>query len=649
MRMDAPAQALQTPVSTDDAAMSEVERRLQQVASAVRDAETMRDELATVTARLQQLERDRANPASAAPQSVISRPAAASSPDALPPWAVPIAPVDRTARIGQVLLERGLISTEDLDRALDLQQRTGRRVGEALADLGIVSTRTIAEALAKHLGVPFVDLQEHVPDVLLSSAIPEEMARRFCALPVSQYNGQLVVAMESPNDLFAMDDLRVVTAQPILPVGADPEQLRAAIERAYRRSDIESSIDDATDTVDDLTEAFGADVTVSDGPVVQLVSALLEQAVAERASDLHIEPNSDDVKIRMRVDGMLHDTFAVPLSTLRPLVSRLKVMAGIDIAQQRIPQDGRFSASVEGRQIDMRVATFPTAAGEAIVLRLLDASGAAMTMDSIGLTPAEEAKLRDLTFAPQGAVFVTGPTGSGKSSTLYAVASAMNTRDKGIVSVEDPVEYRLEGVKQIHINRKAGMTFASALRVTLRADPDVIMVGEVRDAETARIAADASITGHMVLSTLHTTRAAAAPIRLIDMGVEPYLVASALSCVVAQRLVRRTCERCSEMVVADGDVLRRLGATEAMLEGVTHLREGRGCEACLRTGYRGRTALFEIMAVTEEISKEIASGASASTIERIAVEQGMDTLRVAGMRKVLRGELTLDELARVVA
>jgi type IV pilus assembly protein PilB len=648
--MDALVQPSPTSPQTDDEAMSEIEARLQQVVSKVRDAETIRAELAKVTARLEEVERDVATaPAPAPPQSVISRPAAPSNPDAPPPWAVPIARVDRTLRIGQLLLELDLISQHDLDQALELQQRTGRRVGEALADLGIVSTRTIAETVAQHLGVPFVDLQEHVPDVLLSSLIPEEMARRFCVLPVTQYNGQLVVAMESPNDVFALDDLRVATAQPILPVVADPDQLRAAIERAYRRSDIESSIDDATDTVEDTTDTVGANLTESDGPVVQLVSALLEQAVAERASDLHVEPNSDDVAIRMRVDGMLHDTFTVPLGTLRPLVSRLKVMGGMDIAQQRLPQDGRFSATVEGRKIDIRVATIPTAAGEAVVLRLLDASSAARTLDAIGLTPAEEAKLRDQAFAPQGAIFVTGPTGSGKSSTLYALASALNSRDKGIVSVEDPVEYRLEGVKQIHINRKAGMTFASALRVTLRADPDVIVVGEVRDAETARIAADASITGHMVLSTLHTTRAAAAPIRLIDMGVEPYLVSSALSCVVAQRLVRTPCEHCSELVVADRDVLRRLGATDDMLEGVSHLRERRGCQRCLSTGYRGRTAIVEIMVVSEEIAKEIATGASASTIERIAVAQGMDTLRIAGLRRVLRGELTLDDLARVVA
>lgn len=649
MGMDASTQPVNEVASIEDALMADIEQRLSQVVSKVRDAETIRDELATVTARLQQLEEDRAKAPSAPARSVTSRPAPVSNPDAPPPWAVPIPRVDRTLRIGQVLLDLGLISQGDLDQALELQQRTGRRVGEALADLGIVSTRTIAETLAHHLGVPFVDLQVHVPDVLLSTVMPEEMARRFCALPVAQFNGQLVIAMESPNDLFALDDLRMATAQSILPVAADPDQLRAAIERAYRRSDIESSIDDATDTVDESADVIGADAAVDEGPVVQLVSALLEQAVSERASDLHVEPNSDDVTIRMRVDGMLHDTFTVPLSTLRPLVSRLKVMGGMDIAQQRLPQDGRFSAKVEGRQIDIRVATFPTAAGEAVVLRLLDSSSAARTLDSVGLTPAEEAKLREQAFAPQGSIFVTGPTGSGKSSTLYALASALNSRDKGIVSVEDPVEYRLEGVKQIHINRKAGMTFASALRVTLRADPDVIVVGEVRDAETARIAADASITGHMVLSTLHTTRAAAAPIRLIDMGVEPYLVASALSCVVAQRLVRTPCEHCSEMVVADHAVLRTLGASDDMLEGVSHLLERRGCQACLRTGYRGRTAIVEIMVVSEEIAKEIATGASASTIERIAVEQGMDTLRVAGLRKVLRGELTLDELARVVA
>ena len=355
--------------------------------------------------------------------------------------------------------------------------------------------------------------------------------------------------------------------------------------------------------------------------------------------------------IRMRIDGILHDTSEAPLNVLRPMVSRLKVMGSLDIAQNRLPQDGRFSLSVQGRPIDVRIATVPTAAGESVVLRLLDPVRGAMDLSSLGLSEYESERFVTAFHAPQGAIFVTGPTGSGKSSTLYALISSVNTRDKSIVSVEDPVEYRLDGVKQIQINTRAGMTFPSALRSTLRADPDVILVGEVRDAETARIAADASITGHLVLSTLHATRSAAAPIRLIDMGVEPYLVASAVSCIAAQRLARKLCDHCAKPVdEPDLALLRRLGATDEILDsGHQRPAAASGCSNCRQTGYRGRAAIFEIMPVTEDISRLIVERAASADIERVAVEQGMDTLRIAALRRVLSGDLSIDEMARVVS
>jgi len=503
--------------------------------------------------------------------------------------------------------------------------------------------------LADHLGVPFVDLETHPPDILLAGMIPEEVARRYCALPVERWSGQVVIAMANPNDVFALDDLRVLTGQSILAALADTGHLLAAIERAYSRSDlIASSLDEATDDYDVQAE-IGSSL-VDDGPVVKLVNALLEKAVADRASDLHIEPTSKNVMIRMRIDGILHDTSEAPLNVLRPMVSRLKVMGNLDIAQNRIPQDGRFSLSVQSRPIDVRIATVPTAAGESVVLRLLDPVRGAVDLASLGLTDYESERFVTAFHAPQGAIFVTGPTGSGKSSTLYALISSVNTRDKSIVSVEDPVEYRLDGVKQIQINARAGMTFPSALRSTLRADPDVILVGEVRDAETARIAADASITGHLVLSTLHATRSAAAPIRLIDMGVEPYLVASAISCIAAQRLARKLCDHCATPIEKpDLDLLRRLGATDAILDGVVNVRAPKGCSNCRQTGYRGRAPIFEIMPVTEDITRLIVERAPSADIERVAVDQGMDTLRVAALRRVLRGDLSLDEMVRIVS
>ncbi len=553
-------------------------------------------------------------------------------------------------RLGQAMVERGLITQDDLDNALEHQRTTRKRLGESLIDIGAVTSFQLSQALADHLGVPFVDLETHPPDILLAGMIPEEVARRYCALPVERWSGQVVVAMANPNDVFALDDIRVLTGQSILAALADTGHLLAAIEDAYSRSDlIESSLDDAADDYDVEAE-MGSGTLVDDAPVVKLVNALLEKAVADRASDLHIEPASRSVMIRMRIDGILHDTSEAPLNVLRPMVSRLKVMGSLDISQNRLPQDGRFSLTVQGRPIDVRIATVPTAAGESVVLRLLDPVRGAMDLSSLGLSQYEADRFVTAFHAPQGAIFVTGPTGSGKSSTLYALLSSVNTRDKSIVSVEDPVEYRLDGVKQIQINSRAGMTFPSALRSTLRADPDVILVGEVRDAETARIAADASITGHLVLSTLHATRSAAAPIRLIDMGVEPYLVASAVSCIAAQRLARKLCDTCAAPI-EDPDIaqLQRLGATDALLAEGVHIRSAVGCANCRKTGYRGRAPIFEIMPVTEDITRLIVERAPSGDIERIAVEQGMDTLRTAALRRVLRGDLSIEEMARVVS
>ncbi len=553
-------------------------------------------------------------------------------------------------RLGQAMVDRGLITQDDLDRALEHQRQTRKRLGESLIEIGAVTSFQLSQALADHLGVPFVDLETHPPDVLLAGMIPEEVARRYCALPVERWSGQVVVAMANPNDVFALDDIRVLTGQSILAALADTGHLLAAIEHAYSRSDlIESSLDDAADDYDVEAE-IGMGALIDDAPVVKLVNALLEKAVADRASDLHIEPASRSVSIRMRIDGILHDTSEAPLNVLRPMVSRLKVMGSLDISQNRLPQDGRFSLTVQGRPIDVRIATVPTAAGESVVLRLLDPVRGALDLSSLGLSEYESARFVTAFHAPQGAIFVTGPTGSGKSSTLYALLSSVNTRDKSIVSVEDPVEYRLDGVKQIQINTRAGMTFPSALRSTLRADPDVILVGEVRDAETARIAADASITGHLVLSTLHATRSAAAPIRLIDMGVEPYLVASAVSCIAAQRLARKLCDTCATPIEnPDVAQLRRIGATDEILADGIHLRAAVGCANCRKTGYRGRSPIFEIMPVTEDITRLIVERAPSGDIERIAVEQGMDTLRTAALRRVLRGELSIEEMARVVS
>jgi type IV pilus assembly protein PilB len=634
----------------------DIETRLQQILESIRVAPTSEPDPEPEADR-EQNEATEPSEAIEATETTETEPADPvfdpmldDAPAGFPPFMQPPIQTQSITRLGQAMVDRGLITREDLERALEHQRETRKRLGESLIDIGAVTSLQLSQALAEHLGVPFVDLETHPPDVMLAGMIPEEVARRYCALPVERWSGQVVVAMANPNDVFALDDLRVLTGQSILAALADTGHLLAAIERAYSHSDlIESTLDDAADDYDAEAE-IQAGTLVDDAPVVKLVNALLEKAVADRASDLHIEPASRNVSIRMRVDGILHDSSEAPLNVLRPMVSRLKVMGNLDIAQNRLPQDGRFSLSIQGRQIDVRIATVPTAAGESVVLRLLDPMRGAMDISSLGLTEHESERFVAAFHAPQGAIFVTGPTGSGKSSTLYALLASVNTRDKSIISVEDPVEYRLDGVKQIQINTRAGMTFPSALRSTLRADPDIILVGEVRDAETARIAADASITGHLVLSTLHATSSASSPIRLVDMGVEPYLVASAVSCIAAQRLARKLCEVCAEPIdKPDLKVLERLGATEEMLADEVTLRGPKGCQNCRQTGYRGRSAIFEIMPVTEDITRLIVERAHSAEIEHVAVEQGMDTLRVAALRRVLRGDLSLEEMARVVS
>jgi type IV pilus assembly protein PilB len=552
-------------------------------------------------------------------------------------------------RLGDRLVERGLISAAQLAEGLQLQRERGLRIGEMLVEMDMISSAQLSEVLAEHLGVPFVNLVISPPDPLLATLVPEGFARRYRAVAVERSSAGILVAMADPKDVLALDDLRVLAGQEIFAALADPEQLSVAIDRVYQASAIESTIDDAAGDVEPEVDLTADDITVNDGPMVRLVNAMFDQAIADRASDIHIEPGAKSVRIRTRVDGVLHDTSEAPLSMLRSLIVRLKVLGGLDIAQSRAPQDGRFTITSQGRSIDVRVATLPTAAGESAILRILDSDHSTVAFDNLGLTQAERQRLEPHLFARQGAIIVTGPTGAGKTTTLYAMLREINSRQKSIVSIEDPVEYVVDGIKQVQVNNRANMGFAPALRSVLRSDPDVILVGEVRDAETAKIAASASITGHLVLSSLHTTSAAATTMRLADMGVEPYMVASALTCVVSQRLARRLCQHCAQPLNdPDLSVLRELGAPEEILEGAT-IRTPVGCPACRGTGYHGRMSIFEIMPLSDEIRRLIVERASVADIERVAVEQGMDTLWVAALRRVASGELSIDEMLRIAS
>ena len=560
----------------------------------------------------------------------------------------PAEPPRRWPLLGEMLIARGLVSEAQVDAALDRQRTRGKRLGECLVELGYLTRPVLYRELADRAGVAYVDLQNHVPDLVLAALVPEEIARRFQALPIETRPGEIVVAMAKPEDLLELDDLAVITGCDIIPALADPEQLKEAINRAYVGGDIAESVKDAVEDLDDddAREPVG---DVVDGSIVRLVDALLEQAINDRASDLHIEASEDRVRLRVRVDGVLHDLSEAPPNLLRPMISRLKVMAELDITQTRVPQDGRFSISHNGFDVDVRVATLPSAHGETMVLRLLDNSVGIIALPGLGFRPAELQRYEPAFRAPQGAIIVSGPTGSGKSSTLYSTLAEINTPERSIVSVEDPVEYQLEGLKQIQINPPAGLTFPVALRSILRNDPDVIFIGEVRDGETAHIAAEASITGHLVFSTIHTTSAAAVPLRLTDMGVDPYLVASALTCVVSQRLARRMCAHCAIVDLApDLTRLRALGCTDELLHG-HQIRKAVGCDACHGTGYHGRFAIYEVMLINDAIRTAIYAGASTAEIQRLAVQDGMDTLRVAALRRLVEGDLTIDELARVVA
>ena len=486
--------------------------------------------------------------------------------------------------------------------------------------------------------IDLVDTQIDIAAVLL---VPEALARRHGSLPVGFDGERLIVAMADPNNVIALDDLRVVTGRDLQIVKAD----RAAIQDAWVRlgaldRSTENLLEEALPDEDEDDAGFDS---AADAPIVRAINQIIAQAVQQRASDLHIEPQERDVRVRFRLDGVLHDIMHVPRSLHAGMTSRLKVMAELNIAEKRIPQDGRMTVVIEGNPIDLRVATVPSVWGEEVILRVLDRSSSLLTLQDLGFMDETLERYEQAFRKPYGAILVVGPTGSGKSTTLYSTLSVVNDVARKIITVEDPVEFRLPGISQIHVNPKTGLTFATALRSILRSDPDVVMVGEIRDAETARIAIEAAMTGHLVFSTLHTNDAPSAVTRLIEMGVEPFLVASAVECVLAQRLARKLCTRCKAEYEPQPELLQEPG-----LEGTTVLYKAVGCNYCSGTGYRGRVALVELMLVTEEVERFAVERKSADDVRRLAISQGMRTLREDGMRKVRSGMTSLEEVLRIV-
>jgi type IV pilus assembly protein PilB len=552
-------------------------------------------------------------------------------------------------QLGEVLLEEGLVTYEQLDEALAEQARNGRALGRVLIDLGFVVEQDLVSALAKQIGLPFVDLGDYPIDPAAASLISDALSKRYTALPIGYEDSKLVVAMSDPANVFALDDIRTITGLEIKAVVATRSDIQAAIARFHR---LEESVSDivgaATEEIEELEDLAKARDLVEDAPIVKLVNMLITQAVNERASDIHIEPHEHDVRIRYRIDGVLHEVMRSPKSLQSGVISRMKIMADINIAERRIPQDGRVGLVVGGKAIDLRVATLPTVYGEKVVIRILDKSSVLLSLQNMGFSEHNFERYESSFRKPYGMILVTGPTGSGKSTTLYATLNMINTADRNIITVEDPVEYRLAGVNQIQINPKAGLTFASALRSILRSDPDVVLIGEIRDKETAQIAVEAALTGHLVLSTLHTNDAPSAISRLLEMGIEPFLVSSAIDCVLAQRLLRVLCDRCKEIYSP---------TEEACLEGrvplepdgtVPKLFKAVGCQHCAKTGYRGRMATHEVMLRSEEIERMIAEHRSSEEIGRLAREQGMRSLRSDGIDKILAGNTSIEEIMRVI-
>jgi type IV pilus assembly protein PilB len=570
---------------------------------------------------------------------------------------------DRT--FNEVLITEGLITQRDLARLLGEREDATEPVGDMLVRLGILTEKDRARCAGKQMGVPFVDLAQRELDGDVARLIPHPMALRMKALPIERSETAVSVAMANPLDITAIDAIQAQTGLQIDPVIATEEDIREAIGRLFGSSDdLGELIGEAMRTVDPKEEGAvggddgGDDVRRSDvsvrqlrqmsegAPVIRLVSALITRAVASRASDIHIGPEKNRVRVRYRVDGLLQEATVLPRRLQFPLISRLKILANMDIAEHRAPQDGRMSLVIGQSEYDFRVSTYPSLFGENVVIRILDKNAGRITLPSIGMAPDLLARLRELINRPYGMFIVCGPTGSGKTTTLYACLNALNTVDRNIMTIEDPVEYQLAGIVQGSVNPKAGITFASGLRTLVRQDPDVILVGEIRDTETARIALEAALTGHLVLSTLHANDAAGALTRLVDLGVEPFLVASAVVATLAQRLVRVTCPKCAAPYLPDRALLEEIGGRDLLAIPGFGFTKGAGCETCNRAGYKGRTGIHELMEMTRDVQQLVLAQASTQEIRTVALA-GKRTLREDALLKVAQNQTTPEEVARM--
>jgi type IV pilus assembly protein PilB len=555
-------------------------------------------------------------------------------------------------RLGDILIKEGLITREQLHQALAEQRASKHRLGYVLVKLGLVQELEITKLLARQYRMPAVDLSRFEVDPKLVKLIPADLASKHVVLPLKREGRTLTIAMADPTDHGLLEDLKFITRYDLFPVIAGEYTLRALIERHYESSDqqLQSILKDMEGLDDDVEvleeqEEDAAAANVDDAPVVKLINGLLTDAVKRGASDIHIEPFEHEIRVRYRIDGALLEVMKPPLKMKAALTSRVKILSQLNIAERRVPQDGRLKLKMGTRVIDFRVSTLPVLFGEKIVLRILDKGNLTLDLTKFGFEPKAEQDLMRAILNPYGMVLVTGPTGSGKTTTLYSCLQRINTIDTNIMTAEDPVEYNLMGINQVLVRTEIGLSFAAALKAFLRQDPNIIMIGEIRDLETGGIAIKAALTGHLVLSTLHTNDAPSTITRMIDMGVEAFNVASAVNLVVAQRLVRRICGECKAPHTYKDEELRSLGTDLDSLRQIKFMK-GKGCDVCSGTGYKGRQGLYEVMALSPELRRMILRGASVAELQAQAVAEGMLTLRMDGMKKIERGVTTLEEVVK---
>ena len=562
-------------------------------------------------------------------------------------------------KIGEMLIDAGLLEEKQLKEALALGRQSNEKVGRILVQQGVITDPVLVDHLARQLRVPRFKTDMHSPDASLSKTIPTEVAQKHQLVPLAKKDNLLTVAMTDPLDVAALDDIESITNCEVDPVICTTEELTQIMQGLYGTySGLDEVLEDIRQAGQDEEEVTpleprSEDVEMrslesmaQDAPIIRLVNSVLTQAIQEGASDIHISPEKDYIQVRLRVDGKLHEISAPPKSLFLPIVSRLKVLANMDISHSRIPQDGRFTVHIQDKEVNIRTSTIPTIYGENVVMRLLDMSAGVYSLEQLGMSKGDMAKIRSMVVKPFGMILSTGPTGSGKTTSLYSILKELNTPDINIITLEDPVEYRVENIRQVQLNKKAGMTFASGLRSILRQDPDVIMVGEIRDPETATIAVQAALTGHRVLSTVHTNDAAGAITRFLDMGIEPFLVSSVMLVSFAQRLIRKVCPQCKESYQPPREALLEWGLDKVK---DARYQRGKGCINCMQTGFKGRTGIFEVLAIDEMVQDMIVKKNSAQEIARAARKaKKLRTLKQDAASKAVRGITTLEEAAYAV-